>query len=262
MTYFIEKLFHSKMQELIDALEFHGYEYQIVEIIPFTTDIIHKELDHTNIFIYGSVKMAHIASKLGWNPGSLYNSNHDYRIYSEFYKENMLNWDSQIIKIGDDFKEPGYLFHARPCEDTKLFTGQVFTKESWNEFVDHYLTNGHTTGVSKFNTSTPVQISKLKKIYREIRFFIINKKIVTASQYQLYDRLITERVDEHKEPDLFAFVNEMIQLYQPAEGFVMDIAMTDDGLKIVELNCLNCSGYYDVDLHKLTYAINEHFNVK
>jgi hypothetical protein len=259
MIYFIEKQFHSKMNELIKSLEFHGYDYQLVEIIPFTTEIIHEPINHKNIFCFGSIKMANIASKLGWNPGSLYNSNHDYRVYSQYYKENMLNWDSQIIGIGDDFKEPGYLFHARPCEDTKLFTGQVFTKQSWNEMIDYHFKNPETQGTVKITLDTPVQISKLKTIYREIRFFIVDKEIITASQYQLNNRLIPQRVDEHKEPQLFEFVNKMVQLYQPAKAFVMDIAMTDEGLKIVELNCFNCSGYYDIDFNKLTFAVNNFF---
>lgn len=259
MIFFIEKQFHSKMEQLIKAIEFHGYEYQLVHIVPFTKEIVHEPVDHKNIFCFGSVKMAHIASYLGWKPGSLYNANHDYRVYSQYYKENMLNWDSQIIGIGDDFKEPGYLFHARPCEDTKLFTGQIFTKESWNEMVDYHFRNPETQGTMKVDINTPVQISKLKNIYREIRFFIVDKQIVTASQYQLNNRLITERVNEHKEPELFEFANRMIQLYQPADGFVMDIAVTDNGLKIVELNCLNCSGYYDVDLYELTYKVYNFF---
>lgn len=44
--------------------------------------------------------------------------------------------------------------------------------------------------------------------------------------------------------------------YQPDKAFVIDIANTDNGLKIVELNCINCSGFYEADIQKIIMNLN------
>ena len=56
--------------------------------------------------------------------------------------------------------------------------------------------------------------------------------------------------------DEIDFVNNMISLYQPTKAFVMDIAYTDEGLKIVELNCINCSGFYEANIQKIIMELN------
>jgi hypothetical protein len=40
-----------------------------------------------------------------------------------------------------------------------------------------------------------------------------------------------------------------------AEAYVIDVCRTEDGLRIIETNCINASGYYDADLQKLIGAI-------
>ena len=244
---------------LIDTVKKFELEHQIITFVPkkkdsdeINTDLIFEPIESNNVFCWGSVKLANYANKYGWNPGSLYNSNHDYRVYSKFYKENMLNWDSQILKFGDKFQEPGYLFHARPCEDTKSFTGQVFTKASWDDYAKRML----ELNSYRLDKDTIIQVSKLKTIYQEVRFFIVGGKIITASQYRLNDRTIYQ---ECMSPNLHDFVNDMIKIYQPAEAFVMDIAVVPDGLKIVEINCINCSGFYAINMQKLVGAVDDFF---
>ncbi len=200
--------------------------------------------------------MANIAKDYKWSPGSFLNDNHDYRIYSQYYKENMLNWDSKILQFGDKFEAPGYLFFARPCEDTKTFTGQVFTKESWDEFVQYHLTNGHTTTLC---ATTSIQVCSLKDIQREIRCWVVKGKVVTASQYRINEKTI---YSECTEPFILDYAQSMVDLYCPADAFIIDIAMVDDKLKIVEINCINCAGFYDCNLQKLVEKLEDNFNLE
>ncbi len=254
MEFFIQKnIFRdSNYYKLEQTVQTLGYNYQCIEFVNNSTDLIFTPTDTNNIFCFGSIKLANCANKYGWFPGSLYNENHDYRVYSQYYKENLLNWDSQVINFADDFIEPGYVFHARPCIDNKIFSGQIFTRESWNEFVNNSLKVDE-----RFKNDTPVQISKNKEINREIRFFIVGGEIITASQYKLGNRVIYQ---ENTESYLHDMVKDMISIYQPATSFVMDIAQTPNGLKIIEINCINCSGFYDIDLQKLIFSINEYYN--
>ena len=109
---------------LILALDRFQLPYEIVDLLPFVDDF-HFETDRKDVFPFGAVKMSRLSRKYGWYPGSQLNENHDYLVYSKYYKENLLNYDSEIIDFGDvDFfhKE---LFFCRPTEDSKVFTGRV-----------------------------------------------------------------------------------------------------------------------------------------
>jgi len=255
MYYIIqENLFQERHYDmLIDSMRKYDLPHQIVKQVPFTREIIFKPFEAESVFCFGSVKMARIASDYNWKPGSFLNANHDYRVYSEFYKDNMLNYDSKVLKFGDEFVPPGYLFFARPCEDTKTFTGQVFTKESWDEFVQWHLTNGHTTTLNK---DTAIQISSVKEIQREIRSWIVKGEVVTASQYRIGRRTVYQNCTE---PYILDYIKEMVKVYQLADAFVMDVAMIDDKLKIVECGCINCAGFYEADLNKLIGKLEDSF---
>lgn len=273
MLHLVQKnLFKLQTYDLIiQTLERLGCEYKSVDVLPFTTDVYlietidgedvrtpYKDGDFntSNVYCWGSVKFAHISKQYNWVPGSMYNTNHDYRIYAEYYKENMLNYDSIIIGLGEELVFDAEYFFARPCQDTKLFTGQCFSKDAWRDFAKWHLTNS-TTSFTEINESTPIQVSKMKVINQEIRFFIIDGKIVTASQYVMNERTIYA---ENHDEDVHAFVNDMIKIYQPAEAFVMDIAVTPNGLKIVEINCINCSGLYHCNVQKIVMALENKFN--
>lgn len=256
MYYLIqENLFsESHYDQLIATMARFELQHQIVKIVPFTRDILFEPIETKNVFCFGSVKMAHIAADYGWQPGSFYNANHDYEVYLPHYQNNLLNYDSKIYKFADLFVPPGYLFFARPCADTKTFTGQVYTQESWDEFVQWSLTNGHTTTLNK---DTAIQVCKVKEIQREIRVWVVQGQIITASQYRIGRRTVYQ---ECQEPYILDFVKEMVQIYQPAEAFVMDVAMIDDQLKIVEINCINCAGFYHANLQKLIGSLEDAFS--
>lgn len=260
MYYIIqENLFREKHYDmLIGVMQKFDLKYQIVKIIPFTTEILFEPIETKNVFVFGSLKMAYIAKLYNWTPGSFMNDNMDFRVYSQFYKDELLNYDSKVIKFGDEFEFPDYLFFARPCEDTKTFNGGVFTMESWKEMVAQVLKSGVTTGFEKtINENTSVQISSRKDIYREIRCWIVNNKVVTASQYKIGTRVVYQ---ECTEPDIIEYVEKMSNIYSPAPAYVMDIALTDSGKKIIEIGCINCAGFYEANLQKLIEVLENSFN--
>lgn len=56
------------------------------------------------------------------------------------------------------------------------------------------------------------------------------------------------------------FCNSMINQFQLADAFVMDIAQTENGYKIVECGCINSAGFYDADLQKLIIDLENFYN--
>jgi len=52
----------------------------------------------------------------------------------------------------------------------------------------------------------------------------------------------------------------MVDLWQPARPFVIDTCIIDAGRneiqhKIVEINCINSAGFYNIDMQKFVNAI-------
>ena len=54
------------------------------------------------------------------------------------------------------------------------------------------------------------------------------------------------------------FACRMAQLNKSySDAYVMDICRMDDGLKIIETNCINAAGFYAADLMRLAIAIED-----
>lgn len=262
-----ENLFTERNYYLIlDYIKKIGSTYDIVSIIPFTDDIkkrvddefVDFEIDSKNIFCFGSVKFAHISAKKGWHPGSMFNDSHDFSVYSKYYGENLLNYNNITQKLSDEVPHSMLpMFFARPCKDTKIFSGGVFLKDSWVEMVDHILTNKN-----RDISSDEVMFSTLKNIAYETRCWIVNGKVVTMSEYKRGRHVIYNNVDDNL--ILKEKVQKLVDIYQPAKAFVMDVCElveNPDELKIVEINCINCSGFYNGDMLKVLDELELNFNI-
>ena len=190
---------------LIQSLDRLGLEYEIVKVLPFIEDF---EFNTTrkDVFVFGSLKLARISGKLGWFPGSYMNENHDFMVYKDFYKEHLLNYNSRICRFSDDLDWKSEYQFIRPTKDTKVFTGNTFSKDEWEKFVQHSMTNGHSTILDK---DTLIQVSTTKNIQKEIRFWVVNGKVVTGSQYRLGSRVVS---DPNFEPDAFEFAQKMVDI--------------------------------------------------
>jgi hypothetical protein len=207
-----------------------------------------------NVFCFGAIKLARIASKKGWFPGSMMNENHDFMVYKEFFKEELLNYDSVITNLSHQFYwEKDEVKFIRPTQDTKSFTGALFTEVEWRDSVEHNL---HNYRSEIFNENTLIQVSSPKQIYQEIRCWVVNKKVITASNYRIGNEVIYKRVIDEVP---LKYAQSMVDKFQLNEAFVIDICETETGWKIVECGCINCAGFYDADLQKLLVAIEDHF---
>ena len=103
---------------LIENLERLGLSYDIVKSLPYTDLIVKGDTppnveinpeceyvyknDRKDCCVFGSIKLARTAKTQSWNPGSLVNSNHDYDVYKNHWKENLLNYDSKVIRFTDE----------------------------------------------------------------------------------------------------------------------------------------------------------------
>ena len=276
MEYIIqENLFREEHYELLhQSLDRFGLKHTTVRVFPFVDkvsevdkipdDFHHVEelpefepIDKNKIFVFGSIKFARIAKERNWKIGSLANDNHDYEVYSKHYKDNLLNYDSEIIRVGDieefDWKD-GEEYFIRPTLDSKALTGAVFEKIEFFNLLHRI--QGYDDALLK-DPDSKLQITIPKEIHKEIRFFVVDGKVVTGSQYRLGNQLV---LDGDVEPEAIEFAQSMVNIFQLAEGFVIDVCHTPDGWKIVECGCINCAGFYKSDIQKLIIALEDKFN--
>jgi len=242
---------------LIEYLNRYNLGHETVPFRPFT-DELEVKTDRKDVFFFGSVNGAKIAVKKGWNPGCFYNENHDFEKYAPHWWEYMLNNNGHVIEAIDELPEKlPYVFFARPTKDTKVFSGQLFTKDSWNSYIED-LKQGSTIGYITKETKVLVAPPK-QNIQQEIRCWIVDGKIVTMSQYKIGNRVVYQNHDNNEEATIF--VNKLLKRFQPARAFVIDICLYQDEYYVVEVNCINCSGFYDGNMSKLIQSLEEAFSL-
>jgi len=247
-----DNLFYGRNEaNLISALERMDYNYTYFKQIPFVDELEFTEQPISPVIMFGSVKSARIAQKYNLYPCSFFNDNHRYEVYSQHYGDNLVNWGARIQQFADPIKED--LFFCRPTEDTKTFTGKLFTKEEWAHFVYEMNTNGHTTSLRQ---DTPIMVCKPQHIQQEVRCFVVDGEIISASFYRIGSSI---QYKECHDQDILDFAKEMVKTFALARAFVIDICRTENGLKIVECGCINCAGFYNINIQKLLYVLFKTF---
>lgn len=137
----------------------------------------------------------------------------------------------------------------KPSRDLKSFNGGVIYA---GETIKNYIARtGHSMPSIKDET---IVVSNIKEIQEEYRFFIYKDKILAASRYMLNSEVNPSNIVPEFLTDC---AKDYAKLYNPADIFVMDLAVTNEGIKIVEYNCWNASGFYHCNIRDLIFQINE-----
>lgn len=253
MYYIIQKnVFHDeRYDEIFRVLKELNLPFEEVSFNPTSSEfeIKTKRID---VFVYGSVKLAKATANYNWIPGSFYGNNHEYESYSIGFGENILNCGSIVRKFSDNFEwENKQTLFIKPSVDAKVFTGKVFSKPEWDDFVYNTLNSQENNRVQP---TTSIQISKSYHIFKEARVWIVNRNVVTSSYYLFHGNIDYE---ENVSQEGLAFASEMAQLYNVADAYVMDICETFEGWKIMEVNCINSAGFYKADVKKIIVALEK-----
>lgn len=231
---------------LVDALDRLNQDYDIVKVIPFAHELI-PDVDYPvdeKILVMGSDSLIKVAEKKGWWPGAFTNYRFDHRVWVSAHGNEMLNYEAEVIRFGDVVPpESGEAFFIRPALDFKIFAGTVITPVNFLSWQEKAVAYGDT-----LNADTEVVVAPVKDILQEYRFFVVNNHIVTGSSYKIGDRVIST---EDVEKDVERYVHGCITTWQPDYAYVIDIARTPDGFKIIEYNCINASGFYACDCQQI-----------
>jgi hypothetical protein len=230
-----------------------GADVIATTVIPFVDDIqMESEPVGKDVIPYGSTKLSRLADKHGWS-GMFF----DRELFSVptwlKNRDDMLNDEVEIVSVADlqNFKAlDDDVYFIRPVEDLKAFNGTVTNAAEirrWMSSVE--------SGSFAFSTDTMVAISPAQTIQGEWRWFVVDGKVISGSMYRLHGQRLVQRSTG---ADIIAEAQKKADMWLPNQTCVMDLALTDRGVRVIEFNCFNSSGFYYHDIPKIVEAVTNY----
>jgi ATP-grasp domain-containing protein len=256
-----ENLFkESEWENLVGTLERFKIPYSVHKVIPFIGELVPPvEPKHDKVICFGSYSMRHTAKANDWNPGVYDLFDVNFLVQYSHWGKDLLNHDALVVPFKNaEIFEPTFI---RPIDDSKYFAGRVFDPGEFNHWRHGVCEMGEDYGIS-LTGETMVQLCKPKTIYAEYRFWIVDGRVVTYSQYKRGSRVVYSP-DVDQDVIYYASGFSCTMTFQPLpwlpKAYVLDVCETPDGFKIVEINTINSAGFYAGDIQKLVIAL-EHAN--
>ena len=213
------------------------------------------------IIAYGCHRFIKEVYKLPWLPGAYpqpgdEEANLNAPVYMVKYpSETLLNNNFIFVPILEVIRNPEFFF--------KIFdTNQLFVKDAIafkrfsakvldrNEIVKYLSLYKDTHFI---DDDSMILLSSHKPILSEHRFVIVNSNVVAHSTYR-YNDILDIRIDVPQEA--LDFAQDMAKIWSPAKCYTIDVAMTETGPKILELNSFSCAGLYACDLQKVVLEVS------
>ena len=101
-----------------------------------------------------------------------------------------------------------------------------------------------------------IVLASPKNIKSEWRWFIVDGKIVSGSMYRL-NGILDKR--EELDPDTILEAQTFADKWLPKQTCVMDLALVDDEVKVIEFNTINSSGFYAHNVDNIIHAMYLNF---
>lgn len=239
------------VERLAEALRRLEIPHTLAKVIPFGGGL-EVDVEMTGpVVVVGSMSLAHYAVQRGWSPGAWINAERfGYQAYVEAFGELMLNHDAHAVRFADALDHDMESFFIRPDDDGKLFAGTITNRARFADWQAKIASADLTWTITP---NTKVIVSSIKTIITETRFIVVNGDVVTGSVYRRDGRTLYDSVVS---PDVEIFARKQAQLWTPDRVCVLDVAETDDGMRIVEFNNFNSAGWYECDVLKIIAAID------
>jgi len=236
---------------MLEALERFDIPFSVHRVVPFIGDLEPEPTPPSDdVICMGSYAMRHYAKRRGWNPGVFDLEPHTFELQRDHWGEAMLNADSEVMPFGE-VRFDGLKF-VRPVDDAKAFAGRLFEWEEFADWQQGVAALGEEIGNS-LTSATLVQVSSPKMIFQEVRCWVVEGRVVTASVYRRSSRVI---YSSEVEPRLIEFADALASEWSPEKAFCLDVCDTPEGLRVVEINTINSAGFYAADMQKLVASLD------
>jgi ATP-grasp domain, R2K clade family 3 len=226
-------------------------------IFALRNSLIPGPIDLTNVkaigptIVRGSVGFVKfVQNELHPTPGGFLNfEQFTPAVISKTLKKLSLNHDYEILDFKtfmDNRKKIGEKIFIKPLNDQKLFNGIVLHE---NESLDdaHY---------SKYRRWTvppddcQVFVSPAQEIGTEYRIVVVDGVPISGSTYKIdWDNNVPQKCME--------MAAQAASIHNPSGAYVIDVAETPKGVKVVEYNQFGTSGLYACDQVKIVDALEK-----
>ena len=252
-------------RRLVDAVKDLNLPYGVFKLRPFDHEILWQDGvipgGKVPTMVWGMTTIEGIVGMYGWHPGVFKNENFDMRVLNQHYGDSMLNADAKFYKLGEVPGWEGTAF-IRPVHDTKSFTGQMMgggELDKWRDSL-YELRREFTT----LDLNTEVMVASPKRVIDEARFFVVDREVVAGSMYRVDGRVLYKGIgnDTPLYKPMWEYAQAHAQTFEgwtPCEAFVLDVGKietdTYSKFRVIEVNCINCAGFYDCNMTSVVKAI-------
>lgn len=245
-------------QKLADALDRLGIPFSWHKVVPFVGDLIPEpEIpDPASVVLFGSYGMWRWAEARHMKPGVF-----RLRPFVDEvpWQPFMLNGPDAVFltisQFDSQLTDADTLWFSRPAADSKEQPGAVRSARELRETARKVMSlRPDEIPRGSLRPDTLMMLTRPAHILKEWRIWVVGDQVVTYSLYKEGAR-VTYRPEI--DDDALGFARMLVArnpAYSPA--YVMDICRTDDGLRLLETNCINAAGFYAADVVRLASAID------
>lgn len=249
----------STLNQINNALKSHKIPHVFVGIIPFTREITcDEDIAGVDYIPYGSTTLTVVTHQLGWRGQCFDPETFRADVWDE-NRSDMLNQSTpHTVESAIKYlrtRDKNETIFSRPAEDLKLYSGMVIECGELADWLEDAMLCA-SSGSYKLDPVTPIVIADPKVIHAEWRHFIVGGKIIDSSMYRRSGQLYKKHEDDH---DVLDESQQLADIWLPHECCVMDTALTDNGVSVIEFNTINSSGFYDNDVEKIIVSLWNYF---
>ena len=240
-----------KLLEIKDAIQ--EFRHRFVGAIPYSDEVTSDQpLYGTDFIPYGSVLLTRISKERNWK-GVHYDLTK--LNYDNFVTNHPMMLNQNVLSIIEAVKfltglDPDQEWFTRPSNDDKRYAGIVMKAGEIIDWFNDMMSVPE--GSYRAEPDVKVVLDQPKKILAEWRWFIVGGKIVSGSMYRAHDQM---RLIRETDQQVIDEAQGIADIWLPCDCVVMDTALTFQGVKVIEFNCINSSGFYDNDIKAIFTAL-------
>lgn len=242
ITFFVQNNYVTKLTAPV-AIYARKNEFNLIDISSHSNLNINDcgidWSEHNKVIPYGSVQFVQKLMSSSLAKHVHYNNSFETYIWTEHFKHHSLNFDGMNIKkneVSDFLKNNQY--HIRPSIVDKAFPGSVFNLDNWAKLLEE----------RNLEDNLDCWISPVKEILAEWRCWIIDGKVIQISQYRENNKMYLKN---ETNIEIFNIATSFLSIFIPHPCVVMDIALTNNGYKLIEFNPINSSGWYAANIDNI-----------
>lgn len=243
--------------KLARALDHLGLPYSWHKVVPFVGDLLPEPdiAPKDPVILFGSYTLWRYAARRGLKPGV-------FKIrpflFEVPWQSAMLNGPGALVQslvdLPQHLPEDDRLWFVRPVDDSKEIAGKVLPASEILHLARQVASlDPEDLPKGSLRPDTLMMLTPPARIAPEWRIWVVGDQVVTWSLYK-EGRRVTYR--HEIEDDALTFAQTLVAQnpgYAPA--YVLDICRSDQGLRLLETNCLNAAGFYAADLIALVQAL-------